>query len=271
MTPYLRLRQICLSTDDLPRAIADISAIFGVCLAHEDPNVAVYGVRNALFPFGLSFVEVVAPMEDADNAAARFVRRGAGRGAYMAIFNCDDPLARRPALLALGLRIAAEIAVPGFQALQLHPRDCRATMIEFDHSPGEEDLRGPYHPAGGTAWTAAVRTEVTQGLREVVIESPTPAALAEHWARILDSPLRAEAGQWTIEVEMCRLRFEAGPAEALTTLVVEVLDPAAMLARAAERGYAVSGQRVRGLCGVDFALQPGQATDRAAAAVGAMR
>ncbi len=258
MTPYLRLRQICLATDDLPRAVADIPAIFGVNLAHVDPHVEVYGVRNALFAFGLSFIEVVAPITGnnaADNAAARFVRRGPGRGAYMAIFNCDDPMARRPGLLALGLRIAAEIDVEGFRALQLHPRDCRATMIELDHTPGEQDLHGPYYPAGGTGWTATLRSDVTQGLREVVIESPTPGALAEHWARILDRPLQADPWPPLITVELCRMRFEAGPVEALTTLVVEVTDPASVLARAAALGYGVSGQRVQGLCGVDFELR----------------
>ena len=35
-----------------------------------------------------------------------------------------------------------------FFGVQLHPRDCRATMLEFDRSVGNERLDGAYWPAG---------------------------------------------------------------------------------------------------------------------------
>src|SRR5262249_49343618 len=40
-----------------------MEAIFGVKLAYQDPHVRQYGLENALFPFGLAFVEVVSPVE----------------------------------------------------------------------------------------------------------------------------------------------------------------------------------------------------------------
>ena len=153
MPDYCRLRQICLVAADLPRAVADTQAIFGVKLAYQDPHVRRYGLQNALFPFGLAFVEIVSPVES-DTAAGRFLERGGGSGGYMAIFNCSDPQRRGRHANALGVRTAHAIDHPGFHAVQLHPRDCRAAMIEFDHTDGEEDLRGPYGPAGGTGWTA---------------------------------------------------------------------------------------------------------------------
>jgi len=259
MAAYLRLRQICLAVEDLPRAMADLAAVFGVCLAHQDPQLAAYGVRNAVYPFGLSFIELVAPVWE-DTAASRFMRRGSRRGAYMAIFNCDNPRERRDTLRALGLRIAAEIELETFHAIQLHPKDCRATMIEFDRTPGEEeDLRGPYFAAGGAGWTRAIRTDVTQGIVEVVLESPDAPDLCQHWARILHLPALLAGGERVIEVDLCRLRFRPGRAEALTTVVVEVTDVAATLARATERGLAVDANAVLGLGGVDFLLrQPGR-------------
>ena len=69
MADYFRLRQICLVANDLPRVIGDMEAIFGVKLAYQDPHVRRYGLTNALFPFGLAFVEVVSPVE-ADTAGA---------------------------------------------------------------------------------------------------------------------------------------------------------------------------------------------------------
>lgn len=253
MAPYLRLRQICLATDDLPRAEADLSAIFGVQLAHRDPKVAIYGIHNALFPFGLSFIELIAPLQ-ADNAAARFVQRGPSRGAYMAIFNCDDPRRRRLHVQSLGLRVAAEIDLDGFYGIQLHPRDGRATMIELDHTRGEDDLRGPYFAAGGSGWTQAICTDTTQGLRAVVLESPNPQDLGHHWSRILERPLEAAGSALHIDVELCRIHLRNGPLEVLRTVVVEVCDAAAVLRRATELGYTVQDQQVLALCGVNFLL-----------------
>lgn len=253
-TRYLRLRQICLAVPDLGAAMADLEAIFGVALAFQDPKVEAYGVRNAVYPFGLSFVELVAPLHD-ETTAARFVRRGAARGAYMAIFNCDDPAPYRARALALGIRIAAELAHEGFTGIQLHPRDGRATMIEFDHTPGEDDLRGAYYPAGGSGWTRALRLDRVAALPEVELASPDPAALAAHWSRIMAQPVAADAGTPVIAVELCRMRFVPGPTEALTALTLIVDDPARALARAAARGYGVEGERIRALGGVDFRLR----------------
>ena len=191
MADYCRLRQICLVAADLPRAIADMQAIFGVKLAYQDPHVRRYGLQNALFPFGLAFVEIVSPMQ-ADTAAGRFLERSGGVGGYMAIFNCSDPQRRGLNANALGVRTAHTIDHPGFHAVQLHPRDCRAAMIEFDRTDGEEDLHGPYGPAGGTGWTDAIRTDVTKRLAEIVLESRDPVGLGRHWARILEMPFVAD-------------------------------------------------------------------------------
>ena len=253
-SPYLRLRQICLAVPDLEAGMADLEAIFGVALAYRDPHVERFGVRNALYPFGLSFVELVAPMS-ADTTAARFVARGPARGAYMAIFNCDDPAPYRSRAQALGIRIAAELAHEGFAGIQLHPRDGRATMIEFDHTPGEEDQRGAYYPAGGTGWTHALRLDRVAALPEVELRSPDPEGLAAHWSRIVDRPVDRGASASTIDVDLCRMRFVPGEAEALAALTVVVDDPAQVLARAAARGFAVGADRIRALCGVDFRIR----------------
>ena len=254
MADYFRLRQICLVANDLPRVIADMQAIFGVRLAYQDPNVRRYGLTNALFPFGLAFVEIVAPME-AQTAAGRFLARSGGVGGYMAIFNCNDPERRGRHANRLGVRTAHTIDHDGFRAVQLHPRDCRAAMIEFDQSDGEEDLYGAYHPAGGTRWHEALKTDVTRELTEIVIESPDPLGIGEHWSRILERPFVPHNGGGRIAVDMTGIRFAASDnaRETLRTLVIAVADRAGIEARAAARGYAVSAAGVE-FCGVRFAL-----------------
>ena len=254
MADYFRLRQICLVANDLPRVIGDTEAIFGVKLAYQDPHVRRYGLANALFPFGLAFIEVVSPVE-ADTAAGRFLERSNGVGGYMAIFNCSDPERRGRQANTLGVRTAHTIDHPGFRAVQLHPRDCRAAMIEFDRSEGEEDLRGPYHPAGGNGWMKAISTEVTRRLIEIVIESPNPGDIGQHWSRILEKPFAPNDEGGRIEVDMTAIRFAKGPdsREALRTLVIEVADRAGIEQRASQRGYRVSAAGVE-FCGVRFQL-----------------
>ncbi len=254
MADYCRLRQICLVAADLPRAIADMQAIFGVKLAYQDPHVRRYGLQNALFPFGLAFVEIVSPMQP-DTAAGRFLERSGGVGGYMAIFNCSDPQRRGLNANALGVRTAHTIDHPGFHSVPLHPRDCRAAMIEFDRTEGEEDLRGPYGPAGGTGWTDAIRTDVTRRLAEIVLESPDPVGLGRHWSRILEMPFVADDDGGRIEADMTAMQFARGDGarETLRTLVIEITDRSGIEARAVERGYPVSDAGVD-FCGVRFRL-----------------
>ncbi len=254
MPDYCRLRQICLVAADLPRTIADVQAIFGVKLAYQDPHVRRYGLENALFPFGLAFVEIVAPMQP-DTAAGRFLERSGGIGGYMAIFNCSDPERRGLNANALGVRTAHTIEHPGFHAVQLHPRDCRVAMIEFDRTEGEEDLRGPYGPAGGTGWTDAIRTDVTNRLAAIVLESPDPLDLGRHWARILEMPFAADGDGGRIAPDMTAIQFVRGDGarEILRTLAIEVADRNGIEQRAVERGYPVSDAGVE-FCGVRFKL-----------------
>jgi catechol 2,3-dioxygenase-like lactoylglutathione lyase family enzyme len=252
---YFRLRQICLVTADLPRAIADMQTIFGVTLAFQDPHLVKYGLANALFPFGLSFVEIVAPIQP-DTAAGRFLERSGGVGGYMAIFNCDDPERRGEHARSLGVPIVNTMDHDDFFGVQLHPRDCRATMIEFDRTEGGEDIRGNYYPAGGKAWTAAIKTDVTQRLAEMVLESPQPADLGRHWSGILEKPFRPEGEGGVIDVDMTSIRFSKtdGDRETLRALVIHADDPEAMLQRARNAGYPVSDGAIE-FCGVAFEVR----------------
>jgi hypothetical protein len=255
MADYFRLRQICLVAKDLPRVIADMQAIFGVKLAYQDPHVRRYGLENALFPFGLAFVEVVSPIEP-DTAAGRFLERSGGIGGYMAIFNCNDPERRGRHANGLGVRTAHTIDHKGFHAVQLHPRDCRAAMIEFDRTDGEEDLRGPYSPAGGTGWTDAIKTDVSKRLAEIIVESADPAGIGRHWSAIIEKPFAPEGEGGRIAADMTAIRFVKGSdaRESLRTLVIEVADRTGIEKRAAQRGYSLADGGVE-FCGVRFELR----------------
>lgn len=234
----LRLRQICLVAPRLEPVVDAIGIIFGLRVCHRDPGVARFGLVNALFVFGHQFVEVVAPMREG-TAAARFLQRSGGRGGYMAIFDTHDPERRQAHALALGVRVAHVMDYPGFFGIQLHPADCRAAMLEFDRSAGNESLDGPYWPAG-PHWRNEQRLELASGVPQIDVQSPDPAGLAAHWARIIDVPLEANPrGEPSLQFELGSARFVQAPAdspERLDALHVEVPDAARTLAAARGAG-----------------------------------
>ena len=98
---YLNLRQICLAAPELEPVVDTVREVFGLEVCHRDPNVAKYGLENALFVLGRAFLEIVAPTRG-ETAAGRFIERSGGVGGYMAIFDCSDPERRRERAERLG-------------------------------------------------------------------------------------------------------------------------------------------------------------------------
>jgi Glyoxalase-like domain len=252
MADQLRLRQICLVAAELEPAIADIGAIFGINICHRDPNVASFGVHNALLVAGTTFIEVIAPTEPG-TAAGRFLERSGGRGGYIALFDCPDPKAREAHANALGVATAFTIDRPGvYQCVQLHPRDCRATMLEFDRSEGGEELTGNYWPAGGH-WQPSIDTRVTRGVIGIEASSGDPTDLARHWSAIVERPVGDAAGIPTITVDGATIGFVASDdgKERLDAIVLDVAQPERVMEEAHRRGRAISHNSIL-LSGVVF-------------------
>lgn len=251
MAGSVRLRQICLVAPRLEPVVGDIAAIMGLEICYRDPNVAHYGLENALLPVDTILLEVVAPVRDG-TAAGRFVEKTQGRGGYMAIFSCDDPRGRQANAESMGVRVSHVIDRPPYLGVQLHPRDCRAAFIEFNHTADSDNIRGAYPPAGPD-WHKAIRGDVTKALTEVEMTSPDPQGLADHWGRILGVPVSETPGGAIIALPNCALRFIAGESEAMTGLLFQAADPDAILAAARAKGHPVTGSSFF-LGGVNFHL-----------------
>jgi hypothetical protein len=233
---YLRLRQICLVARDLQKAEDDVRAIFGSEACYHDPNVGKYGLQNALFPLGDKLLEVVVPTRDG-TAAGRFLDRFGERGGYMVIMDCSDVERRREHVTRLQIPIINTLDYDGFLAIQLHPRVCRAAMLEFNRTAGGDTTAGPYHPAGPN-WPSAAKLPATARLKVVEVESPDPVALGKRWAEIIELPLNTGATRF-IEFEDARIVFVPGAdatQERLIGLGVAVADPARSMEAARKRG-----------------------------------
>jgi hypothetical protein len=237
---FIRLRQICLVAPHLEPVISDIADIMGLNVCYRDGNVAKYGLENALLPVDTILLEVVAPFQPG-TAAGRFMDKTLGRGGYMAIFCCDDPDERGRAANAMGVRTANVIDHPPYHGVQLHPRDCRAAFIEFNHTDGSDDVLGPYPPAGPD-WQKSIRKDVTQALVGVEMESPEPQGLAEHWGRIIGIPAGKNAnGDPELALPNCTFSFVKGFREIMSALTFRVSDVARVCDDASAKGHTVAG------------------------------
>jgi hypothetical protein len=252
MAQYLRLRQICLVAPQLEPVISDIAGIMGLEVCYRDGNVEKYGLVNALLPVDTILLEVVAPFRDR-TAAGRFLDRTAGRGGYMAIFACEDPDARGKLANEMGVRTANVITHAPYHGVQLHPRDCRAAFIEFNHTDGSDDILGEYPPAG-PEWQKFIRKGVTQALTGVEMQSPDPQDLAAHWGRIIGIPVsKQDDGTLELKLPNCSIRFVKGGTEIMSGLDFRVGNVAAVREAARARGVDVS-ENAFALAGVTFRL-----------------
>ena len=151
------------------------------------------------------------------------------------------------------MRVANVIDHAPYHGVQLHPRDCRAAFIEFNHTDGSDDILGPYPPAGPD-WQKSIAKDVTQALIGVEMQSPDPQGLAEHWGRIIGIPVSKNAsGEPELKLPNCSFRFVKGASDIMSGLTFRVADIDAVRDAAKKRGHAVAGDQFL-LGGVTFRL-----------------
>lgn len=246
----MRLRQIALVGEDLAAAEADIRAILGLDYAYDDPGVGSFGLKNAVFPVGETFLEVVSPKQPGTTAGRLLEKRG-GDGGYMAIFQVRDIAEARARIAKAGARTVADADRDGVHMSHIHPKDIGGAIVSVDQMEPWERWEW-----GGPIWRENVRTDTSTGVTGAEIQGDDPEALAKRWGEILGfTPVKAEGG-WRIDLdEGGEIRFVTaadGRGEGLGRFDVAVRDPDAVRAAAKARGrlgeggdVILSGTRVR--------------------------
>lgn len=242
----MRLRQVALASGRLDEVVGEFADVFGLKVAYEDPNVGVYGLRNAVLPAGTGFLEIVEPVRD-DASAARFLKRRGGDAGYMVILQVTDAEAERARAVALGVRVVDDIDRPHYRCAHFHPADFGGILASFDQQRTEPDHLAPWGdwmPAG-PAWRDA-RTDEVLDLLSVTIASADPSALARRWSQLLARPLDA-SDPLRIPLEHGAVRFaQAAPdaATCVTGVELKLKDPAQALRRAKAAGLSVNDEGV---------------------------
>jgi hypothetical protein len=246
----MRLRQVALVARELDPVVADLRAVFGLGEPYPDPGVGVFGLRNAVFPIGDTFLEVVSPVEEGTTAGRLLDRRG-GDGGYMAIFQTEHLAMHRSRLTRLGVRIVWETTLEDAATLHLHPKDVGGAIVSLDTMDPPESWRW-----AGPDWKSRVRTDVVSEIVGVELQSGDPARLAARWAEVLDKSAARVGDEYAIALEGGSVRFvreEDGRGEGVSGVDLRATDRARALAAARARGLALSGDEVR-ICGTRFRL-----------------
>ncbi|MEA3075853.1 MAG: hypothetical protein QOF60_761 [Actinomycetota bacterium] len=182
-----RLRQIALVSASLRATTAELEATLGDVLApgFADPGVGEFGLENAVFAVGDTFVEVVAPVREGTTAGRYLAKHGLEAGGYMALFQLDDLAAARARVAALGIRVVWQADLADIAGTHLHPKDVPGAIVSLDQPLPPSSWRW-----GGPSWTGgAPAFEAGTGIVGLTVACASPASVAGRWAEVLGADL----------------------------------------------------------------------------------
>src|SRR4051812_12187086 len=96
-----RLRQAVVAAVDLDSTCSAIEQDLGGRTPFHDEGVGHFGLHNAVYALGDTFLEVVSPTQD-DTAAGRQIARAGGDCGYMCMFEVADEQATRARVAEAG-------------------------------------------------------------------------------------------------------------------------------------------------------------------------
>lgn len=157
----------------------ELMQTFGWAQPFHDPGVGEFGLTNAVFAVGDTFIEVVAPAQPGTTAGRYLTRRGSD-GGYMAIFQIPDLATARLRLTNLGVRVVWTADLPGMAGTHLHPKDVPGAIVSLDWADPAESWRW-----AGPSWTGQAPEHPGGGITGLTIEVNDPSAAAARWSAVL--------------------------------------------------------------------------------------
>ncbi len=203
-----RLRQVALVARDCDQVAAELRRAFGWQPPFSDPGVAHFGLCNAVFAAGDTFVEVVAPIQPG-TTAGRYLQRRGGDGGYMAIFQVSDMAAARRRVADCGVRVVWTADLPDIAGTHLHPKDVPGAIVSLDWADPAESWRW-----AGPSWTGGAPAHSPGGVTGLTIEVSDPFGAAQLWAAVLGIPASRDGGTAVVELAEAGQLVQFRPARA---------------------------------------------------------
>jgi hypothetical protein len=204
MTRVPCLRQAVLAARDLEATVARLQAELGLGEPYRDPAVAHFGLANAVFALGETFLEVVSPIGIAEpgarTAARRLQRADAAVCGHMVMLQVEDLSAARERARRAGVREVFCVELEDIAEVHLHPADIRGAIVSLTEPRPPDSWRW-----GGEGWRAR---SVPGRLSAVTLALAEPAAAAAHWSDVAGGELpdcrfeRDEREPGLVEIEL---------------------------------------------------------------------
>ncbi len=142
-----------------------------------DPAVSYFGLENAVYAIGDTFLEIVSPVAD-DTAAGRLLdRRGGAECGYMVMFQVDDLDAVRERVRGAGIREVFAVDIDEIREVHLHPADIGGAIVSLSQPAPKESWKW-----GGPGWDSRAAPGEITGIRVAVAE---PSAVRDRWDEIV--------------------------------------------------------------------------------------
>lgn len=178
-----RLRQAVIAVGDLERSVEALRSGFGLGEPFSDPAVGHFGLRNAVFAIGDTFLELVSPAQD-DTAAGRLLERRGGDCGYMAMLQVEDVAAARERARRLEIREVFEVALDDISEAHLHPTEIGGAIVSISEPVPPSSWRW-----GGPDWRDRSVPGAVRGLTVAVAD---PAAVGSRWREVAGGPIPVE-------------------------------------------------------------------------------
>src|SRR6202050_3508621 len=189
-----RLRQVAVVAADCEGTARQLRETFGWPEPFRDPGVGQFGLTNAVFAAGDTFIEVVAPVQ-AVTAAGRYLDSRGGDSGYMAIFQMPDLARARRRVAEAGIRVVWSADHADIAGTHLHPKDMPGAIVSLDWADPPESWRW-----AGPDWTSRVPAHLSGGVSGLTIEVADPASAAARWAEVLGLSSTEDGGGAVIDL-----------------------------------------------------------------------
>lgn len=195
-----RLRQAVMAVADLDETVKRLRSKLDLGEPFSDPAIAYFGLRNAVFAIGDTFLELVSPSKEGTDVGRLLARRGGDCG-YMAMIQVKDAGAARDRAKEIGIREVFDIELDDIAEAHLHPGDIGGAIVSVSEPRPVESWRW-----GGPDWSGRSVPGTLVGLKVGVAD---PEEVAARWREVAGGPVpvefaadESEPGITAIDIEL---------------------------------------------------------------------
>ena len=198
-----------MAVADLDSSVGNLRSKLDLGEPFSDPAVAYFGLRNAVFAIGDTFLELVSPSKEGTDVGKLLARRGGNCG-YMGMIQVEDAHAARDRAKGLGIREVFDIELEDIAEAHLHPGDIGGAIVSVSQPSPAGSWRW-----GGPGWRERSVPGTVIGVTAGVAD---PEATEARWREVAGGPVAvefvkdtAEPGITGIEIELAGRRVTIDP------------------------------------------------------------